>query len=57
MKVGGMMKKEKEILYTCVNHKNCQLDPVSCGCAIETTTFEDACRGERTFIPGNKCDK
>nr|DAS30473.1 MAG TPA: hypothetical protein [Caudoviricetes sp.] len=53
-----MMKQEKEILCTCINHENCPLDPVSCGCSIEITTFEDACRGERTFIPGIiECDK
>lgn len=57
MKVGGKMKHQKEILNICVNHENCQLDPVSCGCLIETTTFEDATENKRTFIPGNKCDK
>ena len=51
------MKQEKEILCTCINHENCPLDPVSCGCSIETTTFEDACIGKRTFIPGIECDK
>ena len=51
------MKQEKEILCTCINHENCPLDPVSCGCSIETTTFEDACRYKRTFIPGIECDK
>ena len=51
------MKQEKEILYICINHENCPLDPVSCGCSIETTTFEDACLGKRTFIPGIECDK
>ena len=57
LKGGGMMKQEKEILCTCINHENCPLDPVSCGCSIETTTFEDACRYKRTFIPGIECDK
>ena len=51
------MKQEKEILYICINHENCPLDPVGCGCSIETTTFEDACRYKRTFIPGIECDK
>lgn len=57
MKGGRIMEKEKAILHICVKHKNCQLDPVSCGCSIETTTFEDAAENKRTFIPGNKCDK
>lgn len=57
MKVGGMMKQEKEVLCECVNHENCPLDPVSCGCSIEITTFEYACIGKRTFIPGIECDK
>lgn len=52
-----MMKQEKEILYICINHENCPLDPVSCGCSIETTTFEDVCRGKITFIPEIECDK
>lgn len=50
-------EQEKEILCTCINHENCPLDPASCGCSIETTTFEDACIGKRTFIPGIECDK
>lgn len=57
MKVGGMMKQEKEILYICINHENCPLDQVSCGCSIETTTFEDVYGCKRTFIPGIECDK
>lgn len=57
LKVGEMMKQEKEILCTCINHENCPLDQVSCGCSIEITTFEDACVGKGTFIPGIKCDK
>ena len=52
-----MMKQEKEILCVCINHENCPLDPVSCGCSIETTTFEDVYRCKRTFIPGIECDK
>ena len=50
-------EQKKEILCVCINHENCPLDPVSCGCSIETTTFEDACMGKRTFIPGIECDK
>ena len=57
LKAGGMMKQEKEILCICINHENCPLDPASCGCSIETTTFEDACIGKMTLIPGIECDK
>lgn len=48
------MKQEKEILCTCINHENCPLDPVSCGCSIETTTFEDACMGKKNIHSGNR---
>lgn len=51
------MKHQKEILNICVNHENCQLDPIDCRHAIEITTFEDIKKNKRMFIPDVKCDK